>query len=157
MMTVRRARLVAERGGLLVADPLPELDRAGQFGVGQQAGLVELFGVEARDRPCTGRRPADSGDFTLAMAQAVDPARAAPDLEACLLRLADRSLISANLAAGQPARYRLLGTIRAHASGQEPEVAAQVRHAHARYCCELAAAEVRARRQPSPATPAAVR
>jgi hypothetical protein len=53
------------------------------------------------------------------------------------------------LTAGQPARYWLLGTIRAHAAGREPGVAEQVRRAHARYCCELAAAEVKARRQPS--------
>ena len=61
------------------------------------------------------------------MAGAVASAQAAANLETYLLRLADRSLITAILAGGQPARYRLLGTIRAYAAGRAPEVAAQVR------------------------------
>ena len=109
--------------------------------------------LDQDERDLLGRLAALPADFTLAMAEAVAPASAAGDLEVCLLRLADRSLISATLAAGQPARYRLLGTIRAYAAGRAPEVAAQVRHAHARYCCELAAAELRARGEPSPAQP----
>ncbi len=92
-------------------------------------------------------------DFTLAMAEAVAPAHALGDLEACLLRLADRSLISATLTAGQPARYRLLDTIRGYAAGQAPEAAMQVRRAHARYCCDLAEAQARARSRPRPAGP----
>jgi predicted ATPase/DNA-binding CsgD family transcriptional regulator len=108
--------------------------------------------LDQDERDLLGRLAALPGDFTLAMAAAVAPAQAAPDL-ACLLRLADRSLISAILAAGQPARYRLLGTIRAYAAGRAPEVAMPVRHAHARYCCELAAAEVRACCQPGPRQP----
>ena len=109
--------------------------------------------LDRGDRDLLGRLAALPGDFSLAMAEAVAPASAAGDLEACLLRLADRSLISATLAAGRPARYRLLGTIRAYAAGRAPEEAEHVRHAHARYCCELAAAELRARSQPSPAEP----
>ena len=109
--------------------------------------------LDPDERDLLGRLAAMPADFTLAMAEAVAPAQAAANLEACLLRLADRSLISATLAAGQPARYRLLDTIRTFAAGQAPEVAAQVRQAHARYCCELAAAEVRTRCQPSPAEP----
>src|SRR5690349_3033497 len=38
--------LVAEGGGA-VADPLPELHRPAELGVGDQAGVVELLGVEA--------------------------------------------------------------------------------------------------------------
>ena len=109
--------------------------------------------LDRGERDLLGRLAALPGDFTLAMAEAVAPAAAAGELEACLLRLADRSLISATLAAGRPARYRLLATIRAYAAGRTPEVAALVRHAHARYCCELAAAELRARSQPSRAEP----
>jgi predicted ATPase/DNA-binding CsgD family transcriptional regulator len=109
--------------------------------------------LDVGERDLLGRLAALPDDFTLAMAEAVAPAQAGADLETCLLRLVDRSLISATLASGQPARYRLLGTIRAFAAGRAPEVAAQVRQAHARYCCELAAAEVRARRQLSPAQP----
>jgi predicted ATPase/DNA-binding CsgD family transcriptional regulator len=108
--------------------------------------------LDPAERGLLGRLAALPGDFTLAMARAVAGARPA-DLETCLLRLADRSLISATLAAGQPARYRLLGTIRAYAAGQVPEVTAQVQRAHARYCCELAAAEIQARCQPGPAQP----
>ena len=92
-------------------------------------------------------------DFTLAMAGAVTCGPAATDQRAAVVRLADRSLISVALAAGQSARYRLLGTIRAYAGSRAPAVAAQVRRAHARYCCELAEAEVRARYQPAPADP----
>jgi predicted ATPase/DNA-binding CsgD family transcriptional regulator len=109
--------------------------------------------LDSGDRDLLGRLAALPGDFTLAMAAAVAPARPAADLEACLLRLADRSLISTTVAAGQAARYRLLGTIRAYAAGQMSKVDAQVRQAHARYCCELAAAEVRAHCQPSPSQP----
>ena len=109
--------------------------------------------LDQAERDLLGRLAALPGDFTLAMAGAVASAQAAANLETCLLRLADRSLITPILAGGQPARYRLLGTIRAYAAGRAPEVAAQVRQAHARYCCELAAAEVRARYQPSRAQP----
>jgi predicted ATPase/DNA-binding CsgD family transcriptional regulator len=109
--------------------------------------------LDQAERDLLGRLAALPGDFTLAMAEAVAPAPPAADLETCLLRLADRSLISTTLTVGQPARYRLLGTIRAYAAGRAPGVAAQVRHAHARYCCELAAAEVRARCQPGYAQP----
>jgi predicted ATPase/DNA-binding CsgD family transcriptional regulator len=109
--------------------------------------------LDQDERDLLGRLAALPGDFTLAMAQAVAPARAAADVEADLLRLADRSLVSVTLAAGQPARYRLLDTIRAYAAGQSTEVAAYVRHAHAWYCCELAVAEVRARGLPRPVQP----
>ena len=111
----------------------------------------QLLDLDERD--LLGRLAALPADFTLVMAEAVALAEGAANLEACLLRLADRSLISATLAAGQPARYRLLDTIRTFAAGRAPELAAQVRQAHARYCCELAAAEVRTRCQPSPAEP----
>ncbi len=106
----------------------------------------QLLDQAERDLLC--RLAALPADFTLSMAQAVAPGQTEANLQTCLLRLADRSLISVTLAAGQPARYRLLGTIRAYAAGRAPEVAAQVRHAHARHCCELAAAKVRVRRQP---------
>jgi predicted ATPase/DNA-binding CsgD family transcriptional regulator len=109
--------------------------------------------LDPDERDLLGRLAALPGDFTLAMAGAVAPARAAADLETCLLRLADRSLVSATLVAGQPVRYRLLGTIRAYAADRAPEVTAQVRQAHARYCCELAVAEIGARYQPSPTQP----
>jgi len=93
------------------------------------------------------------GEFTLAMAQAAAPRQAAADQRVTLLRIADRSLIGVALTAGQPARYRLLSTIRAYAAGRAPEVAAQVRQGHARYCCDLAEAEVRARYQPGQSQP----
>ncbi|HLN66524.1 MAG TPA: LuxR C-terminal-related transcriptional regulator, partial [Streptosporangiaceae bacterium] len=102
------------------------------------------------ERDLLGRLAALPGEFTLAMSEAVAPG---PDQRATLLRLADRSLISVVLTTGQPAQYRLLGTIRAYAAGRAPAVAAQVRSAHARYCCELAEAEVRARYQPGQAQP----
>lgn len=107
------------------------------------------------ERDLLGRLAALPGDFTIAMARAAAHSQAAADLETCLLRLADRSLISTTLTPGKPARYRLLGTIRAYAAAQAPEVAARVRCAHARYCCELAAAEIRSRCQPGPARPPA--
>ena len=111
----------------------------------------ELLDQDERD--LLGRLAALPGDFTVAMAQAVAPARAGADVEVGLLRLADRSLVSVTLAVGQPARYRLLDTIRAYAAGQSAEVAVYVRHAHARYCCGLALAEVRARGRPRPVQP----
>jgi hypothetical protein len=43
----RRTVWTAERGGCLVADPVPWLYCSGQLGVGQQAALVEFLGVEA--------------------------------------------------------------------------------------------------------------
>jgi predicted ATPase/DNA-binding CsgD family transcriptional regulator len=89
--------------------------------------------LDSGERDLLGRLAALPGDFTLSMAQAVTPAQAAASVNACLLRLADRSLISATLAAGQPARYRLLGIIRAYAAEQAPEAANQVRLEHARY------------------------
>jgi predicted ATPase/DNA-binding CsgD family transcriptional regulator len=105
--------------------------------------------LDQAERDLLGRLAALPGEFTLAMAKAVasvaPAADQAADLETCLLRLADRSLIGVALTAGQPARYRLLSTIRAFAAGRAPAVTEQVRHAHARYCCELAEAEVRAR------------
>jgi len=109
--------------------------------------------LDQAERDLLGRLAALPGEFTLAMAEAVAPGRTAADQGATLLRLADRSLISVALAAGQPARYRLLGTIRMYAAERAPAVAAQVRRAHARYCCELAEAEVRARYRPGPAQP----
>ncbi len=129
-------------------------------GVGRHRSLAAAIEwswqlLDAGERDLLGRLAALPGDFAVAMAQAVTPARAAADVKAGLLRLADRSLVSVTLAAGQPARYRLLDTIRAYAAGQSAEVAAYVRHAHARYCCELAVAEVRARGQPRPVQPPA--
>ena len=112
--------------------------------------------LDETEQNLLGRLAALPGGFTLAMAEAVAPGQAGGDLRACLLRLADRSLISVTLAAGQPAAYQLLGTIRAYAARQAPAVAAQVRQAQARYCCELAEAEVRARcqlSQPQPPPP----
>ena len=105
------------------------------------------------ERDLLGRLAALPDDFTLAMAAAVAPGQHSPALEACLLRLVDGSLVSAILAAGQPARYRLLSTISAYAAGRAPEVTAEVRRAHALYCRELAAAEVRACCQPGPRQP----
>jgi predicted ATPase/DNA-binding CsgD family transcriptional regulator len=124
-------------------------------GVGRHRSLAAAIEwswqlLDAGERDLLGRLAALPGDFAVTMAQAVAPARAAADVEAGLLRLADRSLVSVTLVAGQPARYRLLDTIRAYAAGQSTEVAAYVRHAHARYCCELAVAEV----QPRPPAPA---
>jgi predicted ATPase/DNA-binding CsgD family transcriptional regulator len=109
--------------------------------------------LDQAERDLLGRLAALPGEFTLAMAETVAPGPAAADQRVTLLRLADRSLISVALTVGQPARYRLLGTIRAYAAGRAPAVAAQVRQAHARYCCELAGAEVRARYQPSQPPP----
>jgi predicted ATPase len=106
--------------------------------------------LDQAERDLLGRLAALPGEFTLAMAEAVAPSGAAADQRATLLRLVDRSLISIALTAGQPARYRLLGTIRAYAAERAPAAAAQVRQAHARYCCELAEAEVPARYRPSP-------
>jgi hypothetical protein len=101
--------------------------------------------LDQAERDLLGRLAALPGEFSLAMATATASVTTAADLEACLLRLAERSLISVALAADRPARYRLLTTIRAFAAEQAPSVAEQVRHAHARYCCELAQAEIRVR------------
>jgi predicted ATPase/DNA-binding CsgD family transcriptional regulator len=105
--------------------------------------------LDQAERDLLGRLAALPGEFSLDMAMAtaasVTTAADLADLEACLLRLAERSLISVALAAGRPARYRLLTTIRAFAAERAPSVAEQVRHSHARYCCELAEAEIRAR------------
>jgi predicted ATPase/DNA-binding CsgD family transcriptional regulator len=109
--------------------------------------------LDPDERDLLGRLAALPGDFTLAMARAAARAEGAADVETCLLRLVDRSLISATLAAGQPARYQLLGTIRAYAAERAPGVTAQVRSAHARHCCELAAGEIRARCRPGPTEP----
>ncbi|HET7018605.1 MAG TPA: LuxR C-terminal-related transcriptional regulator [Streptosporangiaceae bacterium] len=106
--------------------------------------------LDSGERDLLGRLAALPGDFTLAMAQAVAPG----DIDASLLRLADRSLISTTLTVGQPARFRLLDIIRAYAAEQASEVTEQVLRDHARYCAKLASAEVQARRQPSPTRPA---
>jgi predicted ATPase/DNA-binding CsgD family transcriptional regulator len=112
----------------------------------------QLLGPGERD--LLGALAALPGEFTLALAAAVvAEAGAASDPEAGLLRLTERSLVSVTLPAGQPARYRLLETIRGYAAAQAPAAAPAVRRAHARYCCELAAAEVAARCHPSPAQP----
>lgn len=95
-----------------------------------------------------GRLAALPGEFTLAMALAVDPARAPADVQADLLSLTDRSLVNVTMAPGQPARYQLLDTIRAYAVTQASETAAYVRHQHAQYCCDVAIAEVQAFSQP---------
>jgi predicted ATPase/DNA-binding CsgD family transcriptional regulator len=103
--------------------------------------------LDQAERDLLGRLAALPGEFTLAMAKAVasvaPAADQAADLETCLLRLADRSLIGVALTAGQPARYRLLSTIRAFAAGRAPAVTEQVRHAHARAGPVPAAACVR--------------
>jgi predicted ATPase/DNA-binding CsgD family transcriptional regulator len=109
--------------------------------------------LDPDERDLLGRLAALPGEFTLPMARAVAHSRAATDLETCLLRLADRSLISATLTAGRPASYRLLGTIRAYAAERAPEVTEHVRGAHARYCHELAVAEIQGRCHPRPTEP----
>src|SRR3712207_7573215 len=55
----RAAGSVAEGGGALVADPLPQGNRAGELGALDQPGGVELLGVEADgadEQPPAGRR-----------------------------------------------------------------------------------------------------
>jgi predicted ATPase len=104
--------------------------------------------LDAGERDLLSRLAALPGGFTLGMAEAV---AADPVTAESLLRLADRSLVSVTLPAGQPALYRLFATIRVYAAEQAPESAQPVRQAHARYCCALAEAEVRARCQPGPA------
>jgi predicted ATPase/DNA-binding CsgD family transcriptional regulator len=110
--------------------------------------------LDETERDLLGRLAALPGEFTLAMVDAVAPGPAAGQ-RAALLRLADRSLISVTLVTGQAARYRLLGTVRAYAAERVPGVAARVRQAHARYCCEQAEAEVTARCQPGQSPPTA--
>jgi len=72
--------------------------------------------LDQAERDVLGRLAALPGEFTLAMAQAVAPVSASADLAGCLGRLADRSLISVTVVGGQPARYRLLNSIRAFAA-----------------------------------------
>jgi predicted ATPase/DNA-binding CsgD family transcriptional regulator len=139
-----------------LAGQLQLLDQAGAAGRHRSlAAAIECSWqlLNPAERDLLGRLAALPADFTLAMAQAVTCGPPAADQRAAVLRLADRSLISVALAAGQPARYRLLATIRSFAGRQAPEVAAQVRLAHAEYCCELAEEEVRARYQPATADP----
>lgn len=95
--------------------------------------------LDDAERGLLSRLAALPGEFTLALAEATVPG---PGLRPALLRLVDRSLVSVFLASGEPARYRLLGVIRAFAAGRAPVPEAEVRRAHARYCCARAVAEV---------------
>ncbi len=106
------------------------------------------------------------GEFTLPLAKAAGAARSArdggpadgPDGQAgaevrdVLLRLAEQSLVSVRLPAGEPARYRLLAVIRAFAlEHAAPVTDQQVLLAHARFSESAAAAAVRSLWQPVPA------
>lgn len=100
--------------------------------------------LDDSERALLGRLAALPGEFTLPLAEAAcaDPLSHSP--RRTLLRLVDRSLVSVRLAAGEPARYRLLGVIRAFAREHlPPEVAEQVSSAHARYHRDLAVQMVR--------------
>ncbi|MGE5136508.1 MAG: ATP-binding protein [Gemmatimonadota bacterium] len=110
--------------------------------------------LDETERDLLSRLAALPGEFTLALAEAVTPGLAAGGLRAALLRLADRSLVSVLLGGG-PARYRLLGVIRAFVAGRAPGPAAEVRRAHAHYFSALAAADARAHCQPATAGPPA--
>lgn len=93
------------------------------------------------------------GEFTLALAAAIGTDPAGRDARSALMRLVEQSLVSVRLPEGEPARYRLLGVIRAfvleHAA---PAADDQVRRAHALFFCDVAERAVRARYHPTPAT-----
>jgi predicted ATPase/DNA-binding CsgD family transcriptional regulator len=111
--------------------------------------------LDEQERALLCRLAALPGEFTLALAQAVGPDPAGGDLRPVLMRLVEQSLVSVRLPEGEPARYWLLGVIRAFALEHASQAAdAQVLRAHARFFCDLAADVVRARHQPAPATPA---
>ena len=76
-------------------------------GLGRHRSLVAAIEwswdlLDQAERDLLGRLAALPGEFSLAMATATASVTTAADLEACLLRLAERSLISVALAAGLP-------------------------------------------------------
>src|SRR5262249_32689173 len=71
----------------------------------------QLLGEEERGLLC--HLAPLPGEFTLAVAQAVGPA--GDDVPSVLVRLVEQSLVSMRLPPGEPARYWLLGVIRAFA------------------------------------------
>jgi hypothetical protein len=89
------------------------------------------------------------GEFTLPLAAAICPS---PELRSMLVRLVERSLVSVRLPEGEPARYWLLGVIRAFVLEQpDPAADEQVPRAHALFCYDVAVRVVRARYHPAPA------
>jgi predicted ATPase/DNA-binding CsgD family transcriptional regulator len=87
------------------------------------------------------------GEFTLAVAQAVAPE--GTDVPSVLARLVEQSLVSMRLPPGEPARYWLLGVIRAFTlQHTAAAVTQQVSSAHARFFCDAAMTAVRARHHP---------
>lgn len=110
-------------------------------------------------RALLSRLAALPGEFTLALAAAVAPSGPDPGagpVRLALDRLADQSLVSVLLPAGQPARYRLLEVIRAFArSRTPPQVSTESRAAHARFFADEAEAAVRVRYRPADPAPAA--
>jgi predicted ATPase/DNA-binding CsgD family transcriptional regulator len=112
--------------------------------------------LDEQERGLLCRLAALPGEFTLALARAVGPDPAGGDLRPVLMRLVEQSLVSMRLLAGEPARYWLLGVIRAFALEHvSPAAGAQVLRTHALFFCDLAADAVSARLHPAPARPAA--
>jgi predicted ATPase/DNA-binding CsgD family transcriptional regulator len=102
----------------------------------------QLLGEEERGLLC--HLAALPGEFTLAVAQGVGPA--GTDVRSVLARLVEQSLVCMRLPPGEPARYWLLGVIRAFTlQHTAAAVTLQVSSAHARFFCDAAMAAVRAR------------
>lgn len=94
------------------------------------------------------------GEFTLALAEIIGPGPAAGDARSALMRLVEQSLVTMRLPAGEPARYWLLGVIRAFvAEHADPAADDEVARAHALFFCNEAAASAHAHYHPTPATP----
>lgn len=73
------------------------------------------------------------GEFTLALANVVGPGPAAADVRSTLMRLVEQSLVAMRVPAGEPARYWLLGVIRALVlEHTDPAADEQVASGHAR-------------------------
>jgi predicted ATPase/DNA-binding CsgD family transcriptional regulator len=159
---------VAELAGSL-RNRLGVLERPGRSGRHESLSAAiewswRLLTDAERGQPS--QQAALPGEFTLPLAEAAGAARdgGAPvgpegqdkaGVRDVLLRLAEQSLVSVRLPAGEPARYRLLAVIRAFAlEHAAPVTDQQVLLAHARFFDSAAAAAVRSLWQAAPAVPA---
>jgi hypothetical protein len=93
------------------------------------------------------------GEFTLALAEIIGPGPAAVDVRSILMRLVERSLVNMRLTPGEPARYWLLGVIRAAILERaDPAADEQVASGHARFFCQVAQDAAYAHCHPASAT-----
>jgi predicted ATPase/DNA-binding CsgD family transcriptional regulator len=108
--------------------------------------------LDKKERTLLRRLAVLPGEFTLALAETIGSSPATIEVRSTLLRLAEQSLVSMRLPEGEPARYWLLGVIRAFAlEHADPAADEQVARAHALFFCDVAAGAARAHYRPTPA------